>query len=278
MADLVQAALFEGQPLGAPVAGTPEAVQAASLGAVVAHLGRQWSASNLVLTVVGRIGAAEANGVAEQFFGALPLTPTGGPTPVASTTSQQAPPAGRTVFRQSSGVQSQFRLTFLAPSLGTAKADQVALFALTSMTGFFSTGRLVQELRNRRGLAYLTESLYLPYRDTGAWYAGAGVDPQNLELAVQLVGAEVQRLRDEAPASEEVTNAVSQLAGSDILANETNAARAARLAREEIRGEDSVEQFVESLRSASPEDVQRVAQNYLDPERSALVVVGPTAP
>ena len=52
-------------------------------------------------------------------------------------------------------------------------------------------------------------------------------------------------------------------------------ARSGRLASREILGSESTEEFVRRMREVTPEDVQRVAQTYLDPERPLIVIVGP---
>jgi len=68
---------------------------------------------------------------------------------------------------------------------------------------------------------------------------------------------------------------LAQIAGNQILADETNASRAARLSAVEILGDVSTEEFVRRIRRVTPADVQRVARMYLDLDRALTVIVGP---
>ena len=107
------------------------------------------------------------------------------------------------------------------------------------------------------------------------WYATAGVDPQNLEPALEVVRAEVQRLREAPPPAPEVELRIGQFAGQQILAAESNAARAARLAAQEVLGIESREELVEGVRRVTPEAIWDAARTYLDPQRAVLAIVRP---
>jgi hypothetical protein len=68
---------------------------------------------------------------------------------------------------------------------------------------------------------------------------------------------------------------LSQIAGRQILADETNSARASRLASQRLLGTESTDEYVRRIRQVTPADVQRVAQAYLQPERAVMVIVTP---
>jgi zinc protease len=177
------------------------------------------------------------------------------------------------VARAAAGqAQAQFRLGFAAPSLQSD--DRYPMTVLDAVMGGQS-GRLFNAVRNERGLAYVAGSAYLTYTDAGSWFALAGVEPGNLEAALEVVEDEVQRLRDEPISDREVSDRIGLLVGQRILQGEGNGARAGQLAREEVIGEDSTDQFVARVRQVTAADIQRVAQQYLDIDRSVLVVVAP---
>ncbi|MFN8557361.1 MAG: hypothetical protein U0531_08425 [Dehalococcoidia bacterium] len=58
-----------------------------------------------------------------------------------------------------------------------------------------------------------------------------------------------------------------------MVGNEDNDDRAATLAAVEVSGAPTVEEFVRRIRQVTPDEVHRVARQYLDPERAVLVVV-----
>lgn len=266
--DLFRGALFAGHPLSIPVF-TAEGLEGSTRESLIANRARLWGASNLVLAVVGRIETEDALAAAARFFEAVPAG-----APNVRTPSRPAGLERAQTVREAAGQQqAQFRLGFLAP--GQAEpADRYPLGVLDALTSG-STGRLFRELRSERGLAYSAGSAYFVYQDAGTWFATAGVDPQNVDTAVAVVRSEIARLQERPPGPDELAAKVAQLAGQQILADETNAARAGRLALEEALGSDPMEVVLQRSAEVTPADVQRVAQTYLRPERSLLAVVAP---
>jgi predicted Zn-dependent peptidase len=90
-----------------------------------------------------------------------------------------------------------------------------------------------------------------------------------------VVRDEVQRLREAPPPAAEVELRIGQFAGQQILAAESNAARAARLAAQEVLGIESREELVEGVRRVTPEAIWDAARTYLDPQRAVLAIVRP---
>ena len=67
---------------------------------------------------------------------------------------------------------------------------------------------------------------------------------------------------------------MGQVDGLRALAEETNSARADRLASQEVLGVESTEELIAHLAAVTPADLQRVARDYLAPERGAGVYLG----
>jgi predicted Zn-dependent peptidase len=264
--DLFRETLFAGHPAGSPIIGTAESLGAITRAALLDYRARVWGAANAVLTVVGRIPAPAAIDLAQRYFGDLP------PGAVVARPAMVPPGAVRTVRADVGQQQVQFRLGVPAPSL--LAPDRYAMVVLNGLTGG-PTGHLFRALRSERGLAYSAGSGAVTLTDTGAWYAGAGVDPQNLAPALEAVRAELIALREAPPPAGEVADVARRIAGAQALADEGNAARGARLASQELLGTESADEFVRRVRQVTPDDVLRVARVYLDFERATLVVVGP---
>jgi predicted Zn-dependent peptidase len=267
MADLYQRTMYAGHPLGVFSLGTPESVAALTVADLQASRRRQWGAQNLVLAIAGKLSAGEALALAGDAFGPLPPGERVERPPVP-------PPAPHfgTVTEAAGQQQLLFRLGFVAPD--ARHDDRHAMRVLNAITGGPS-GRLFEEVRNARGLAYSAGSGYEVLSDAGSWFVAAGVDPQNLVPALEVVRAEVQRLREAPPDPAEVELRIGQFAGQQILAAESNAARAARLAAQEVLGIESREELVQGVRRVTPEAIWEAARTYLDPQRSVLAIVGP---
>lgn len=267
--DLFNAAALAGHPASSPILGTPESVVILTRDALLDTRTRLWRASNMALTVVGRIRADDALARANRYFGAVTA---GDPNrrPMMEADLRDLP---RTTRGQAGQQQVEFRLGF--PTVGLLTPDRYPLTVFNAlMTG--TSGRLYHELRSARGLAYVAGSAYVAYTDVGTWFATAGVDPENLDSALDVVRREIERARSELPDAREVAESITQIAGRQILADERNSARAGRLASQEMLGTEPTEEFVRRIRTVTPQDVLRVAQMYLDPARAVLAVVSPS--
>jgi len=268
--ELYQSSLFAGHPLGAPVIGTQDSIGAISRDAILGARERLWRANNLVLTVVGNIPPEEVLSKAQRFFGPLPagarnqrqairLEPKNLPTTVRGEAGQQ---------------QVQFRIGFAAPALRDRDSYPFLLLDFI-MSG--SSGLIFRELRTERGLAYVADSAYVPYQDAGTWFATAGVDPQNLEAAIDVTQAVIRLVRDFRVSERGLADLPGQIQGQRALEDETNAARADRLANQEVLGEEPTDELLARLSEVTPADVQRIAREYLQPERALTAIVGPPA-
>lgn len=266
--DLFLATLFGDHPAGLPVLGLPSSVRLVTPAGIAEQRERLWGAANMVLAIVGRIRPAEAFARAAQYFGGLARGERN-----ERTLRRPQPPDGETLVTAAGGEQqAQFRIGFAAP--GLLERDRYPLVVFNALMNG-STGRLFRSLRSERGLAYFAGSGYIAYTDAGAWYATAEVDPANVEQALAITREEIRRAREAVPDAAEVDRKISQIAGRQILADETNSARAMRLASQRVLGTESTEEYVQRVRQVTASDVQRVTQTYVDPERSVVAVVTP---
>jgi len=163
------------------------------------------------------------------------------------------------------------------PALPRGDPDRYALMVLNSLLGRGMSSRLFKEVRERRGLAYAIGSAVSRHSDTGMLAVSAGVSPENVREAVEVILAELDKLVEERVGDEELTKARDYTIGSFRLSLETPMALAQRagenlLMLNEIEPIDSV---VEKLRAVEAEDISRVARRVLRRDRAALSVVGP---
>jgi zinc protease len=266
--DLFLATVFSDHPASVPVLGTPGTVRLVGSEAIAEQRERLWGASNLVLAIVGRIRPADAFARAEQYFGGLPS----GQRNIREPASPQSPMEETIVSAPAGEQQAAFRVGYTAP--GLLEADRYPLVVFNALMNG-SSGRLFRSLRSTRGIAYFAGSAYSTFTDAGAWYATAEVDPSNVDQALAVTRDEIRQARDTLPNQADVDQRIAQISGRQILADETNSARAQRLASQRTLGTESTEEYVRRIRAVTPADVQRVAQTYIDPDRSVIVVVSP---
>ena len=138
-------------------------------------------------------------------------------------------------------------------------------------------GRLGETVRDQQGLAYYAYSGLEAGLGRGPWSVRAGVNPANVDQAIESIVAEIARLQDEPVSDEELKDGKDFLTGSLPLRLETNEGIAGTLLDMELHqlGDDYIIRFPDLMRAVTQEQIQAVAQRYLDPDHYALAVVGP---
>jgi predicted Zn-dependent peptidase len=115
--------------------------------------------------------------------------------------------------------------------VGIPRGDdrRFAVRVLDAIFGGLSSSRLFQAVREERGLAYSVYSFAGQFADTGQIGLYVGTRPDNLAAAVEVVGGELARLREEPATEEELHRARENVKARVVLAMESSAARMNRL-------------------------------------------------
>src|SRR6185436_4998762 len=139
------------------------------------------------------------------------------------------------------------------------------------------SSRLFQNIRELQGLAYAVFSELSPYSDAGMLSIYAGTGRQNVERVLRLVAEEFRRMKQEAIGVDELSRAKAQLKGSLLLSLESSGARMSHLARQEMYFGRffTVEEMLASLEAVTRDDVQQIAQDFFQPDKIAVTVLGP---
>ena len=226
---------------------------------------------NALLVVAGDMTPARATELARRYFGSW----TGAAVPAVAMPA----PADRAqtqivLVHRPGAVQSNL----IVGNLGT-RPDNEDLFAVEVMNqvlGGGTDGRLFQILRQQKGWTYGAYSSFSRPRDVGTFRAGAKVRTEATDSALAELLAQVRRIRTETVSPAEFEGAKSYLLGSYPLRFETAGQIANRLAELRLLGlpMERVREYPARIAAVTPADVQRAAQKYLHPDRSAVVVVG----
>jgi zinc protease len=152
-------------------------------------------------------------------------------------------------------------------------------YALTVMNYILGGGgfasRLVEEIRNKRGLAYSVVSFFDPGKYPGSFQIVLQTKNSSAQQAISLSLQEMERIRKEQVSEKELEGAKKYLIGSFPLRLDTQGKLANFLTQVEYYGLgwDYPEKYPSLIRSVTREEVNRVAKKYLQPENYILVVV-----
>src|SRR5207249_721475 len=109
------------------------------------------------------------------------------------------------------------------PTLERTSPDYYALsFANHVLGRMYFMGRFGEKVRDEQGLAYYAYSELHGSYGRGAWMVRAGVNPRNLDKALESIDAELKSFLADGPTPAEQTDGVSSLLGSLPRQLETN--------------------------------------------------------
>ena len=268
--ELLGRAMYGDHPMGWSTAGTEETVAGLAQSDFRDWIGNWYGARNVVVSVAGNTSHEAVIALVSRYFAM------GGAAEAPSVISVDGDvPTRRAIGEARPIVQANVALGL--PALPRRDPDRYALMVLNSVLGRGMSSRLFKEVRERRGLAYSVGSSVSRHSDTGMLGVSAGVSPENVREAVQVILAELEKLTVERVPDDELTKARDYTVGSFRLGLETPMALGQRAGENLLTlGEiEPIESVVENLRAVDAEDVMRVAQRVLRRERAALSVVGP---
>ena len=161
--------------------------------------------------------------------------------------------------------------------VGRENPDYYALQVMNYILGGggFSS-RAMDSIRNQRGLAYSVYSYFSAEKGRGIFQFVMQTKNDTALQAIAIAKEEIRRIR-QAPVTEaELNDAKDYLTGSFPLRFDTMGKVANFLAQVEYfeLGLDYTERYPDLIRKISIEEVNRVAQKYLDPEKMITVIVG----
>ena len=157
-----------------------------------------------------------------------------------------------------------------------SSADWIALQVTNSLLGGSFGSRITTNIREQKGYTYSPFSTMNPHRRDAYWAEVADVTSADTGAALKEIFWEIERLRREPPPAGELRGIQNNMAGSFVVRNSSRQGVISQLAfvDEHGLGEDYLANYVKRVMAVTPEDVRRMAEQHLSPERMALVVVG----
>ena len=255
-------------PLGRDIIGTPETVRAATRETFVTHLDRWYVPARTVIGLGGAV-TESARGAVEELFGSLPVGDSQDPAPW----TPQPRPRVRIHHKES----DSFHIRVGGDGLPLLHPDRYAASVLAAVLGGGMSSRLFTEVRERRGLAYYIGAQHGQYVEAGSLFSQAGVDLKRADEAVTTIVAELRRIATERVPDEELTKARNMLKGRLVLGLEDPRSITSFGLRSTIlEGEPrEIPEVLAGLDAVTADDVGRVAETLLAPEKLRFAAIGP---
>jgi len=257
-------------PYGLPGTGTPQTIATITREDLRAFHRRYFVPNNMILAIVGDVTGPEAFAAAERVFGSWPRANLQFDKPV----EPPAPARRVIVVDKPDAVQTEIRVGQLA--IARKHPDYMAWDLAIKILGGEGANRLHGVLRSERGLTYGASADTEAMKQAGDFVAETDTRTETTGEALMLMIEEMQRLQRQPVSPRELGNAQAYLAGSFPLTIETPNEIAVQVLNAmffELPLEE-ISNFRERVTKVTPADVQRVAQQYIRPDRLAIVLVG----
>jgi predicted Zn-dependent peptidase len=261
--------IFEGNTLAMPILGTKKTLKRISKSPEypLNWMAQHYRPERMVLFVLGNVSPKQVIAAAEKELGHL--------ASVSSSTSVSSPSsltsARERIYRRHT---HQTHIMLGSNSFPIGHPKQLTMFLLNNILGGGSmSSRLYLSLREKYGLVYNIDSQAVPLSDTGYWNIYLACEPQHKDQCLELVHAELKKLRDVRLTSAQLQRALSQLQGQLAISAENQENNALAMAKQMLyhhRAPQWQETFAK-VQKITPEQLQEVANEVFDTNKIATL-------
>jgi zinc protease len=248
---LADSLAYIGHPYAFAPAGTESSLFSLTLEQLRNYQATQMVASRMLLVVVGNVDRAHLTDLVGRSFRGLPRGD------YTWTAPRPTPHLGRALVKRDAMLATNYILGYYAGPTAREPDYQALRIASAVLSGRFFT-----EIRSRRNLSYEVDA---PFVERAIATGGVYVTTVSPDTTLRLMRAEITRLQSELIDASGLERLVQQFITDYFMKNETNGDQATFLARAQIYQGDykAAARFVEDLRKVTPEDVRRVARQYM---------------
>ena len=263
--------LYGEHPYARRVTGYPETVAAITRDDLVRFHGDFFHPNHIIMGVSGDFERGEMLAKLEQAFGDWPRPELEVPEP---------PPVPKTFARSLNFVEKDIvQSNIVIGHLGIDRLDPdyYAAYVLNYIVGGSGfNSRLMENVRTKAGLAYSVGSYFFAPRYPGFFFAYCFTKSETTPQAVLMVLDELERVRREEVTDEEFNRAKRAIENQFVFRFQTAERIVQQKAEIEYIGlpRDYLEQYLDIIRAITKEDLVRVAERLIHPDRATILIIG----
>jgi zinc protease len=264
--------LYGTQPYGRQLTGDERTVKGIDRGDLVKFYEANYRPNNATLIVVGDVQPADIKARLEKAFAGW----TGGEMRAAQfgEVRMMAQPAIYIVDKPGAA-QSSVNVGIVG--IDRSNPDYYAVQVMNSILGGGGTARLFQNLREDKGYTYGAYSRFVYRRGAGPFSASGEIQTISTKEAVQEFLKEINGIRGSRPVTSQELEVNKQSfirrfpAGFETVGGISQ--QLANLVTYNLP-DSYFNDYIANINRVTIEDVNRVANKYLDPDKMAIVIVG----
>lgn len=270
--DLFAQAMFGDSPLGRPILGTVDTIEAISRGTISRFYRKHYRPESMVVSAAGNVDHEQVVRSVRAAFAEV----------LDGTSDPDGPRAARPLRREPAGTAITSRATEQAhvvlgvPGLTRSDPRRYALSVLSTALGGGMSSRLFQEVREKRGLAYSVYSYAQGFSDDGMFGVYAGCLPSKVDTVLDVCMSQLDDVARHGLTPDEIRRGKGQVRGATVLGQEDTGSRMSRIAKSELLHEPllAVDDVLRRVDAVGSDDIRAIAQDLLEGPRT-LAVIGP---
>lgn len=262
--------LYGDQPAGWDTAGTKESVNSLSRQDLLEYLRFQYTASNTIISIAGKIKKDQALAKVKKYFFTIRE---GRPRAKPAVSDSQKEPA--LLLEEKKTDQTHICLGVRAFNIFHPR--RYAQEILSVIMGEMMSSRLFIQVREKLGLAYYIRTAAEANPDTGFFATLAGLDSNRVEKGIETILEEYKKIATAKISPAELRKAKNNLKGRMVLSLESSDTQAPFNALQELLEKkiSSLKEIFARIDKINDSDILKVAQDIFRPSNLNLVVLGP---
>jgi predicted Zn-dependent peptidase len=267
---LLEEIMWQNDPLGRDIAGTPEGVKKFTKAMFESYMTRNYQPGNILLGISGKYDRAALNRLIVKYWSKTPAKKWQKWPKVKDT---QRSPRVKLKFKDTQ--QGHFNIGFKGFNVNDKK--NAAASVLAAILGGGMSSRLFSEIRERRGLAYYVRAGNMQYQDTGAFDISAGVRVNKIGEALKVTLEVLKDIKSIPVTERELGKAKAYLKGRTTLFLEDNQARLDWFLEQSAfrKTTQTPAQVFKEIDEVTIKQVQAIANELFQPAKISLAIVGP---
>lgn len=229
-----------------------------------------YNAGKAVVAIMGDVSRAQAEAIAQQLTAQLPPSVV---TTVLPDVAMKIPASEQRITHPA----TQSHIMIGAPGMSRNDPDYFALYVgnhILGGGGFVS--RLMEEVREKRGLAYSVYSYFMPMKQPGAFQIGLQTKKEQADEALLLVRGILAEFIAKGPTEKELRAAKDNIVGGFPLRIDSNSKIIGYLG---VIGFYDLpltylDEFTDKIERVTVAQVRDAFARHIDPKSMATVIVG----
>jgi len=257
---LFQQALYKRYPSRFPVYGDKASIMKVTRDDLLAFYKEHYTPGNMILSLVGDINKRKALKLIKESFILEGKTKRANLSKVETLKQNKS--------RKERKPLMQSYLVYGYPAVKRSHKDSYAFDVMKAILGRGQSGRLFQEIRTKKGLAYEVGVHYEASVYTGFFAVYVNTHKENIPKIKVIIKRELKKLDN--LNAKDLKDAKDSIEGGHVLKNEDNRSYAEDLAYWEYSG-GKAKDYIKNIKSVTGADIVRARDRYFKKSATAII-------